>query len=68
MSDTRFLGNGKFYYDINAGRHARDPYENAKEFAAMNQQYNNKNTYGNNEYSNNNNFENEDFQDDENMP
>ncbi|CAN4078893.1 unnamed protein product [Withania somnifera] len=66
MSDTRFLGNGKFYYDINAERHARDPYENAKEFAAMNQRDNNRNTYGNNEYTNN--FENEEFQDEENMP
>nr|BAM28758.1 ROX1 homologue [Nicotiana benthamiana] len=70
MSDTRFLGNGKFYYDINAEKHARDPYENAREFAAMNQQYNNRNTYGNNEYSiNNNRFENEEeFQVEDNMP
>ncbi|KAJ8549535.1 hypothetical protein K7X08_033242 [Anisodus acutangulus] len=68
MSDTRLLGNGKFYYDINAEKHARDPYENAREFAAMNQQYNNRNSYGNNEFNNNNSFENEEeFQDEENM-
>lgn len=66
MSDTRFLGKGKFYYDIKAEKHARDPYENAKEFAAMNHQYNNRNTYGNNEY--NNDFENEVFQHEDNMP
>ncbi|KAJ8545491.1 hypothetical protein K7X08_018074 [Anisodus acutangulus] len=68
MSDTRFLGNGKFYYDINAEKHAREPYENAREFAAMNQQYNNRNSYGNNEFNNNNSVENiEEFQDEENM-
>ncbi|VFQ58865.1 unnamed protein product [Cuscuta campestris] len=34
MSDTRFLENGKYFYDVNAEKYVRSPLENAKEYLA----------------------------------
>ncbi|XP_016481910.1 uncharacterized protein LOC107802847 [Nicotiana tabacum] len=65
MSDTRFLENGKYSYEVNTEKYVRDPYENSREFA---------NSYADNELSNYNNvnfvkYENEEeFQPEGDMP
>ncbi|KAL2253188.1 UNVERIFIED_CONTAM: Protein E6 [Sesamum indicum] len=75
MSDTRFLENGKYYYDVNTDKYSSNhPYETLKRGQARNE-YSNRNYYGNSEnayeFSNRDNsmggYQNQDeFQQDEN--
>ncbi|KAK4421206.1 protein E6 [Sesamum alatum] len=49
MSDTRFLENGKYFYDVNTDKYSSShPYETLKRGEARNE-YNNRNYYGNSE-------------------
>lgn len=59
MSDTRFLENGKYFYDINAEKYVRSPFENAKDYLAGKSR---------NQFNNNNDFMESNFQDVEEFP
>ncbi|KAG9133781.1 hypothetical protein Leryth_018383, partial [Lithospermum erythrorhizon] len=69
MSDTRFLENGRYYYDINSEKYSVHPNDNAM---AMRNQYHPRGSYGNhnaNSYQYNNfNDAQDQYQDDDNMP
>ncbi|XP_057764443.1 protein E6-like [Salvia miltiorrhiza] len=74
MSDTRYLENGKYYYDLNSEKYSSNhPYETLRGARPQNE-FNNRNFYGNNAYEFNGDnsmggYQNrEEFQDDENMP
>ncbi|KAH6790345.1 hypothetical protein C2S51_005351 [Perilla frutescens var. frutescens] len=74
MSDTRFMENGKYFYDINSEKYSSNhPYESLRGARAQNE-FDNRNFYGNNAYEFNGEnsvggFQNrEEFQDEENLP
>ncbi|CAH9121994.1 unnamed protein product [Cuscuta epithymum] len=60
MSDTRFLENGKYYYDLNTERSVRSPFENSKSFA--------RNQLKNSNFMENNFQDVAEFPDEEEMP
>ena len=55
MSDTRFLENGRYYYDLNSEKNYRNEYENSRTEYSRNE-YNNRGYYGNNN-NNENSYE-----------
>ncbi|XP_047970231.1 protein E6 [Salvia hispanica] len=62
MSDTRVMANGKFYYDTNSESYSSNhPYETMRGARPQNE-FNNRNFYGNNAYE----FNQDQFQDDDN--
>ncbi|KAG6419161.1 hypothetical protein SASPL_121373 [Salvia splendens] len=64
MSDTRVMENGKYYYDTNSESYSSNhPYETLRGARPQNE-FNNRNFYGNNAYE----FNQDQFQDDDNMP
>ncbi|XP_031126040.1 protein E6-like [Ipomoea triloba] len=66
MSDTRFLENGRYYYDTNTEKYARHPLENAGiNLEDFKSQFENSN----NNFMENNNYQNdEQFQDEDDLP
>lgn len=74
MSDTRYMENGKYFYDINSEKYSTNhPYETLRGARPQNQ-FTNRNFYANNAYEFNadnsmGGYQREDFQDeDNNMP
>ncbi|KAL1560269.1 protein E6-like [Salvia divinorum] len=75
MSDTRFMENGKYFYDTNSEKYSSNhPYETLRGARPQNE-FNNRNFYGKNAYEFNGDssmggYQNREdqFQDDENMP
>ncbi|CAH9112158.1 unnamed protein product [Cuscuta europaea] len=63
MSDTRFLENGKYYYDVNTEKSVRSPFENSKSFAAGSS----RNQFKNNNFMENNFQDADEFPDEEEM-
>lgn len=54
MSDTRYLENGKYHYDLNSEKYnSNHPYETLRGARAQNE-FSSRNSFGNNEFSNRN--------------